>query len=65
MRIKYEGSGFKTVGVKVNLQTGEVSWTVNGQRQATYTMAKIKDDKIRWVPYICMYDNGDAIEWML
>ena len=66
--IKSEGSGYKagdTVGVKANLQTGEVTWTVNGDKQATHTMAKIKDGNIRWVPYIKMYNNGDAIEWML
>ena len=41
-----------TASVTVDLGKGEVEWVINGTRQFKYSMARLTDDKIKWVPYL-------------
>ena len=66
--LKKEGFGFgegDTVGLRVDMETGEVEWTVNGVRQVAYTMESVKDGRVKWVPMLRMYEKGDVVEWMV
>ena len=64
--IKNEG-GFKqgdTVTVSADMETGKVTWKVNGTIKASHKTDKLKRKKIKWVPYIWMWNEGDQIEWL-
>ena len=59
------GGGFKEgekVTVQVNMETGEVVWTVNEKKEADYKWKKLKNTSINWVPYLDMGSGGDIVE---
>ena len=65
--IKSEGNGFKSgdiVKVVVSLGKGEISWSVNGKNEVKYCMKLIKEEKIKWVPFITMFNYKDQVEWL-
>ena len=52
------------VTVIVKIETGEVTWLINGQERQRYKMEKIKNKSIEWVPYIRMFVVGTKVEIM-
>ena len=65
--IKDEGNGFhqgNTVTLSVDMSSGGIIWSVNGQRRATHQTDKLKKKSINWVPYVLIYSNGDSVEWL-
>ena len=47
------------VEMSVSLQAGYVAWFIDGMKEESYYMDKLKDQDIKWVPYIIMTFNGD------
>ena len=63
--VKDQGKGFgqgDTVKICVSA-SGLVQWIVNGEKQASYLMSKLKKKESKWVFFVAMYNNGDEIEW--
>ena len=61
-----EGDGFSAgniLEVIVDLKTGKIAWRVDGYIRATIESNYLKTDTI-FVPYMEMYSEGDAVEWM-
>ena len=50
------------VTVTVNLETGQVTWLLNGQEGISHRMERLKNKSIRWVPMIAMRSKGDIVE---
>ena len=46
----------------VDLDQGEVGWVVNSVNQYKHYMSKLKDNRMKWVPYLYMYSLGDCLE---
>ena len=62
-----EGSGISegdVVKVKTNTEKGTITWEVNGVVQAEHQTKKMKDKKIKWVPYVELYYSGDCVEFL-
>ena len=62
-----QNSGFRAsedVIMIVNLASAKVSWTVNGAVRATSTVNVLKNKNHIYVPYVEMYNSGDAVEWL-
>ena len=51
-----------TVTVAVNMETGLVTWIVNGKELTNYTMNSVKNRSIKWVPYLDFGSTGDKVE---
>ena len=43
----------------VSLEKGAVEWEVNGEKQASHRMKKLKDRTVRLVPFIYLMHTGD------
>ena len=52
------------VTVIVKIETGEVTWLINGQERQRYKMEKIKNKSIEWVPYkdVCGWNQERGVE---
>ena len=50
--------------VSVNLEKGEVEWSINRIRQFKYYVERFKEKKINWVLYLYMNNKGDCVEWV-
>ena len=50
-----------TMETVVDLGRGEVEWRINGVSQFRYSMAKLKDNKIKWVPYLYLGAERDCV----
>lgn len=44
-----------------NLIKGEIEWSVNGDVRGSCKWKKLKDDKTKWVPWVCLRGVGDCI----
>ena len=47
------------VTVTVNTEQSQIIFTVDGQIRYTHVSDKIKEKSIKWVPYICLDNEGD------
>ena len=50
-----------TVTVSVDLERGKIEWAINGATQFSYSMQRLKDKNINWVPYLWMTREGDCL----
>ena len=50
--------------VNVDLSKGDIEWKINGERQFSYLMVRLKDKSINWVPLLLMERKGDCVEWL-
>lgn len=63
-----EGDGFKqgdVVEVDVNRAISTVKYSVNGVLKATHSNQKLADAARVFVPFIELYHQNDAVEWVL
>ena len=52
------------VTINLDLNTGEVKWIIDEEPQFRYSMEKLKDNEIYWVPFLALHDQGDIVEWL-
>ena len=63
-----EGGGFDkddVVKVEVNRSTRTVKYMVNGFLKATQNNSMLADISKLFMPYVEMYDAGDAVKFMV
>jgi hypothetical protein len=62
---KKDGSGYKegeTVRVTVDFMKGVIEWAVGKQVRHKLECPQLKEKNIKWVPYICLWNQGDSAE---
>ena len=50
--------------MSASVETGQIDWQINEQKVGSYSMKKLKDKTIKWVPFVVMYNKGDTIVWL-
>ena len=53
-----------TITMTVDLGEAEIEWAINEKSQYTYYMPKLRDDTVKWVPFLWMESPGDCLEWL-
>ena len=50
--------------MKVWQEKGEIEWLINGEQEYSYSMPRIKDTTIQWVPFVRVFHTNTQFEWV-
>ena len=50
--------------MKVCQEKGEIEWQINGEQEESYSMPRLKDRSIEWVPFVWVRRTNTQFEWV-